>query len=534
MHAVVFVLVALAVVAALIPLANRLAVPYPIVLVVGGLVLGLVFALVPALPTIRLEPDLVFLLFLPPLLYWEAVTTSWRDFRANLRPITSLAVGLVVFTTCGVAFVARTVIGLPWAVDFVLGAVVSSTDVVAAITVTSRLGVPRRVVTVLTGEGLVNDATALVVYGAAVTAVVAGRFSLAEASLHFVVVSAGGVAIGLSAGWVLIQLRRRISDTRVEETVALLTPFAAYLPADLLGVSGVLAAVAAGLYVGRRSPVVISSAIRLRADAVWELGTFLLNGLVFILIGVEFQGIWRELSGDSLAVLLRDVALISLTVIVIRLAWVFPAGGLVRLANRRWGRGEEPLPAAALGVIGWAGMRGVISLATALALPVRAGGNPFPNRELLIFLAVGVIAVTLIGQGLTLAPLIRWLRLGADETSAQEEQLARLAVARAALEQLDSLATRDGFSVHALHDLRRYYTYRIEQLESTTAAPASEHARAGRDPRGELIEVERRTLIDLRNRNVISDEVLRRIQRELDLEQVRFEVRAPRRPGSSE
>src|SRR5579871_979743 len=203
MQAVVFVLVALAVVAALVPLANRLAVPYPILLVLGGLVLGLVFALVPALPTIRLEPDLVFLLFLPPLLYWEAVTTSWRDFRADLRPITSLAVGLVVFTTCGVAIVAHALTGLGWAVAFVLGAVVSSTDAVAAIAVTSRLGVPRRLVTVLAGEGLVNDATALVVYGAAVTAVTSGRFSPGAAGLRFVVASVGGVALGLLAGWAL-------------------------------------------------------------------------------------------------------------------------------------------------------------------------------------------------------------------------------------------------------------------------------------------------------------------------------------------
>ncbi len=523
MQAVVFVLVALAVVAALVPLANRLAVPYPILLVLGGLVLGLVFALVPALPTIRLEPDLVFLLFLPPLLYWEAVTTSWRDFRADLRPITSLAVGLVVFTTCGVAIVAHALTGLGWAVAFVLGAVVSSTDAVAAIAVTSRLGVPRRIVTVLAGEGLVNDATALVVYGAAVTAVTSGRFSLGAASLRFVAVSAGGVAVGLLAGWVLIRLRRYIQDTRVEETVALLTPFAAYLPAELIGVSGVLAAVAAGLYVGRQSPLAISSAIRLRADAIWEFGTFVLNGLVFILIGVEFQAISRELSGSTILHLLGDVAIVSLAVIAIRFAWVFPANGLVRLVNRRWGRGEPALSAAALGMIGWAGMRGVISLATALALPRQTDHGPFPDRELVIFLTVGVIAVTLIGQGLTLAPLIRWLGLAADDSSAREEQLARLAAALAALDRLDDLAGRSAASTHAVQDLRRQYAARVEQLDG--AAAGADGAVAGlRELRAELIAAERRALIDLRNRNQISDGVLRRIQRELDLEQVRLEA----------
>jgi len=524
MQAVVFVLVALAVVAALMPLANRLAVPYPIVLVLGGLVLGLVFALVPVLPTIRLEPDLVFLLFLPPLLYWEAVTTSWRDFRADLRPITSLAVGLVVFTTCGVAIVAHALIGLGWAVAFVLGAAVSSTDAVAAIAVTSRLGVPRRIVTVLTGEGLVNDATALVVYGAAVTAVTSGRFSLGEASLRFVAVSVGGTAIGLIAGWLLIRLRRYIEDSRVEETVALLTPFAAYLPAELIHVSGVLAAVAAGLYVGRQSPVAISSAIRLRADAVWEFGTFVLNGLVFILIGVEFQAISRELSGRTILHLTGDVAIVSLAVIAIRFAWVFPANGLVRLINRRWGRGEPALSAAALGMIGWAGMRGVISLATALALPRETDHGAFPDRELVIFLTVGVIAVTLIGQGLSLAPLIRWLQLTADDTAVREENLARLAAARAALDRLDDLAGSSELSALAVQDLRRHYAARVVRLDRTAAAGADGAVSGLGNLRAELIAAERRALIDLRNRNLISDGVLRRIQRELDLEQVRLDA----------
>ncbi len=316
--------------------------------------------------------------------------------------------------------------------------------------------------------------------------------------------------------------------------MALLTPFVAYLPADFLDVSGVLAAVTAGLYVGRQSPLAISSSVRLRADAVWELGTFLLNGLVFILIGVEFQGIWRDLANHPPAILLRDVAVVSFAVIVIRLAWVFPAGGLVRLINRRWGRAEQPLPAAALGVIGWAGMRGVISLATALALPDRTDHGLFPDRELVIFLTVGVIAVTLIGQGLSLSPLIRWLRLSPDSMAAQEEQLARLAAARAALERLDALAAGDGVSTHAVHDLRRQYSNRIERLSGSAAASASERAGGVRDLRSELLAAERRTLIDLRNRNVISDEVLRRIQRELDLEQVRLDAVTRQGTGSKE
>ena len=271
---IIIILILLAVVAALVPLADRLAIPYPILLVVVGLILGFIPNSV--LPDVVLKPDVVFLLFLPPLLYWDAVTTSWREFRANFRTIGSLAIGLVIVTTCGVAIIAHALLNFPWGIAFVLGAIVSSTDVVAAGSIASRLGVPPRIVAILEGEGLVNDATALVVYGAAVTAVVAGDFSLPHAGARLIAVSVGGVATGLVVGWGVTSLRRRITDVRVEGMVALLTPFAAYLPADLLGVSGVLAAVTAGLYVGRRSPVVISPASRLRADAIWDLGTFLI------------------------------------------------------------------------------------------------------------------------------------------------------------------------------------------------------------------------------------------------------------------
>lgn len=523
MYDITLILSLLAVIAAIVALANRLQIPYPILLVVVGLVIGLIIGPIPSLPTVRLEPDLVLLLFLPPLLYWEAVTTSWRDFRANLRPITSLAVGLVVFTTCGVALIAHLVIGLSWTVAFVLGAVVSSTDAVSAIAVTERLGVPQRVITILAGEGLVNDATALVVYGAAVTAVVHGAFSPAEAGLRFVGASVGGVAIGLTVGWVLARLRRSISDTRVEGTVSLLTPFAAYLPADLVGGSGVLAAVAAGLYLGRQSPVVVSPALRLRADAVWELGTFLLNGLVFILIGLEFHSILLDLSTRSIATLLGDVAVVSGAVIVVRLAWVFSAGGSIQLLRRRSQTKAPPLSPAALGIIGWAGMRGVISLATALALPERTDRGPLADRDLLLFITFGVILVTLVGQGLSLAPIIRWLGVSMDDTEQGEEMRARLAAARAALGQLEVLAAQDRTQRAAIDDLRQHYRRRIEKLESRAAA-ADELQPSFGDMRHELLNVERQTLIDLRNQGVISDDVLRRIQRELDLEQVRLDA----------
>jgi len=522
MHEIVTVLGLLAVVAALVPLANRLAVPYPILLVIGGLILGFVPNRV--LPDVTLAPDLVFLIFLPPLLYWEALTTSWRDFRANLRPIGSLAIGLVVVTTCGVAVVAHLALGFPWAVAFVLGAVVSSTDAVAANSIASRLGVPPRVVAILSGESLVNDGAALVVYSSAVAAVTRGSFSLPQAALQFVAASVGGVAVGLAVGWVVIRLRAHIADVRVESTVALLTPFAAYLPADFVGASGVLAAVAAGLYVGRQSPVVISPATRLRADAIWDLGSFLINGLIFILIGLQLHPIFTALAKQPLPRLLGEAALVSVAVIVLRLAWVYPAGALARLLDRGGKKGVPQLSRAELSVIGWAGMRGVISLATALALPQRVGGAPFPDRTLILFLTFGVIFVTLVGQGLTLPPLIRRLGVTGGDTAEREEAHARLVAAQAALERLDVLASRDGVPADVIEGLRARYAQRVERLGDEPDDMDEDWFRAYRKVRRDLLDVERRAIVDLRDRDEINEEALRSIQRELDLEQVRLDA----------
>jgi monovalent cation/hydrogen antiporter len=519
MHEIIIVLGLLAVVAALVPLADRLAIPYPILLVLGGLLLG--FIPNHLLPDVTLEPDLIFLLFLPPLLYWEAVTTPWREFRANLRPIGSLAIGLVVVTTCGVAIVAHALLGFAWPVSFVLGAVVSSTDAVAAGSIAARLGVPPRIVAILQGESLINDATALVVYGAAVTAVVAGSFSLPRAALQFVAVSVGGVAAGLVVGWIVIRLRPHIADARVEGMVALLTPFAAYLPADLGGASGVLAAVAAGLYVGRQSAVAISPAARLRADAIWELGTFLINGLIFILIGLQLHPIVIALSDRSLPALLWQAIVVSLAVIALRIAWVYPAGALAHLEDRIARKEETPLSHAELGIIGWAGMRGVISLATALALPEVTHRGPFPERDLILFLTFGVIVATLVGQGLTLAPLIRLLHVTRDDALHREEVHARRIAAQAAMERLNALARRGDVPAEVIDDVRARYRRRAERLGSDGDAGRSQTLRGvARD----VLDAERRAIIDLRDRNVISDAVLRRIQHELDLEHVRLEA----------
>jgi len=507
MHEIAFVLAMLAVVAALVLLANRLDLPYPILLVLGGLTLGFM----PGVPEIELDPEIVFLVFLPPLLYWDAVTTSWRDFRTNLQPIASLAIGLVVATTCGVAVVAHYLLDLSWGVGFVLGSIVAATDAVATGSIARRLGVPPRIVAILHGESLVNDATALVVYGTAVGAVVSGSFSLTHATVEFVLVCAGGVAIGLVVGWLILWLRRRIDDNRVEGLMSLLTPFAAFLPAHELGVSGVLAAVAAGLYLGRHAPSAVSPTVRLRATVVWELGTFVVNGLVFILIGLSFPHILDGIESHSVASLLWDSLVIGTSVIALRLAWVFLGGFLAHLS----------LPER--GVIGWAGLRGVIALATALALPTRTERGPFPDRDLVLFLTFAVILITLVGQGLSLPWLIRRLGLVGQDPTEREEARARLVGTRAALRYLDDLADRGEVTSELLDELRGRYERRASRVPGAVGPDVEEYARTARAVRRDLLATEHRALVKLRDRGAIGDETLRRIQQELDLEQVRLD-----------
>ncbi len=527
MHDIALVLALLAAVAALVSLANRLDIPYPILLVLGGLLLGFVPNRV--LPDIVLEPDLVFLLFLPPLLYWDALHTSWRDFQANLFPITSLAFGLVIVTTVGVALAAHVLLGLPWAVSFVLGAIVSSTDAVAAGSIMARLGVPGRVVVILEGESLVNDATALVLYGSAVGVVVHGSFSLAAAVLQFVVSGVGGVVAGLLVGAGVLGLRRRIADRRVEGVVTLLTPFAAYLPADLLGASGVLAVVSAGLYVGRHSPLAIAPETRLQADAIWELGTFVINGLTFILVGLQLHPIVLDLSGRSLPALIGEAALVSAIVIALRIAWVYPGAALASHRRQRNGAAVPAPTSAEQGILAWAGLRGAIALATALALPSAAMHGAFPDRDLLVFLTFGVIVVTLVGQGLTLAPLIRWLGVAEDGTVEREERLARLAISRAALARLRIWAARDEIAgdeaaQDLIADLRLRYERRLARLDSLDGVRPQGQANGTsvKALRKDLLDAERGALVALRNRNVIGDEALRRVQRDLDLDTLRL------------
>jgi Na+/H+ antiporter len=518
------VLVLLAAVAALAVLARKVRVPLPILLVIAGLIL----AFIPGVPRLRLKPEIVFLIFLPPLLYPAALFTPWRDFRANLRPILLLAVGLVLFTTVAVAWLAhRFIPELPLAAAFVLGAIISPTDAIAATAIAERLRVPRRIIAIVEGESLVNDATALVAYQFAVAAVITGSFSLAKASGQFVIVSIGGILLGLLVGWVSAWILQRLDDPPIQITVSLLAPFAAYLPAERMGISGVLAVVATGFYHGWRSPEMVNARMRLRSAPVWEMIEFLLNGFIFIVIGLQLPEVLRALSGRSMFNLFWHAAGFSVVVILIRIVWVFAATYLPRLIFPGIRR-RDPYPSwRAVMVVAWTGMRGVVSLAAALALPATVqSGEAFPARELIVFLTFAVILATLVAQGLSLPPLIRALRLQEDRTAEREESEARLKANHAALARLDEIAGSQQVDEDILQRLRIEYEDRIGQLEQAEREESepSHHLFSREYERlsHEALQTERQVILKLRNESVINDQVLRRIQRDIDLAEARL------------
>jgi Na+/H+ antiporter len=514
----------LIVVVALAILAERFAFPYPVLLVIGGLALGFI----PALPAVKLEPEIVFFFFLPPLLYPAALFTSWRDFRANLSPILLLAIGLVLLTAAFVAVVVHALTGLPWATAFVLGAIISPTDAVAAIAIANRLRVPRRIVTILEGESLVNDATALVAYRFAIAAMINGTFSLSEASLRFVLVAIGGTGIGLGVGWLASQVQRRLDDPPVQITISLLTPFAAYIPAERLHVSGVLAVVAAGLFLGWRTPQVLTSRTRLNLYVFWEMMVFLLNGLVFVLIGLQLPRLLHSLSGWSLNQLFWHGTLISCAAIVARIAWVFASSNVMRLIGIALGKRGPDSVWQNVAIVAWTGMRGVVSLAAALAVPLTlADGRPFPGRDYILFITFCVILATLVLQGLSLPVVIRHLGVVDDGLANVEERTARLKANEAALAYLREV---DGkFPPDMVERLRAEYDDRIRQLE--VCASAGEDRSNGlimpsyQRLQQDALDVERRTIIQLRDEYVINDEVLRRIQSDLDHAEARLHGR---------
>ncbi len=460
MNALELILVLLVVAAALAVVAERLKIPYPILLVLGGL--GLAF--VPGLPAVKIDPELVLLLFLPPLLYAAAWFTSWRDFAANSRPITLLAVGLVVVTTTAVAWIAHAVIpGMSWSVAFVLGAIVSPPDAVAATGVTQRLKVPRRIVTILEGESLVNDATGLVAYRFALAAVATGTFSFTHAAGRVALVAAGGVAVGLAVGWLVAQIHRRMEDFELETVITLLTPYAAYIPAEHLGVSGVLATVAAGGYLGWRNPQLLSALTRFRGQGA-------------------------------------------------------------RLVSRKLRERDPNPPWQAVALIGWTGMRGIVSLALALALPLALpNGNPFPQRAVVVVVSFAVILATLVVQGLTLPAVIKALKLKDDGADLREEREALRQASEAAVKRLTEIDDISIINPQLMERVRLPYAQRLERLtEQTREDPECRltegESAAFRRLRGEALDAERKAIVALRNQGRISEEVLHRVQEALDLE----------------
>jgi monovalent cation/hydrogen antiporter len=515
----IFIIALFVSVAGLNALAHRLSIPYPIPLVVGGLALGLL----PGIPEIDLDPDLVLLIFLPPLLYSAAFFSDLRALRSDLRPISLLAIGLVLTTMTVVAVLGHEVIELPWAMAFALGAIVSPTDPVAATTIMRRLGVPRRIVNVLEGESLVNDATALVAYRVAVGAAVGGSFSAVDAGFEFLGAALGGIAIGLAVSIVVAAIRRRLDDPPTELTISLLTGYAAFLPADELGLSGVLAAVTAGVYLGWRAPELASPQTRLQAFAVWERLVFILNATLFILIGMQLPVIVDGLAGRSAGEVVGYSALVCTAVIAVRFVWLFTVPYVIRALDRRPQQRERRVGSAARAVSAWAGMRGAVSLAAALALPLKThAGAPLPGRDLILFITFALILVTVVGQGLTLPALIR--RLGVHEDAAEEEAeetRARLVASQAALERLDELAVEDWTRDDTIDRVRGVKT-RAGKLEDDDGI--EDRSLAYQRLMHEIYEVQRRALVRLRNDGAISSEVMRRIEHELDLEESRLEV----------
>ena len=510
-------------VAGLAVLARVVGVPYPITLVAGGAVIGFL----PGVPTVELDPDVVLLIFLPPLLYGAAFFTSVRELRRDARSIATLAIPLVFATMTAVAIVVHEVVGLEWSESFVLGAIVSPTDAVAPAEIMRRVGAPPRLLAIIEGESLTNDWTALVLYRVAVAAVVSGSFTLWEAGLEFVASGIGGLAVGLAAGWLIRQVRSRLDDPPIEITISILSGYVGYLPAEALGFSGVVAAVTTGLYMAWYTPQLTTPVLRLQTLAVWEILTFLLNALLFLLVGLQLPSITDSLQARAAGELALWGALVSAVVIGVRMAWVLMLPLVLRRVDRRESQRARRIPWQDRVVLGWAGIRGSVSLAAALAIPLRThSGDPFPERDLIIFLAFMVILVTLIGQGLTLGPVVHALDVEDDGTEGQEDTLARGRVAEAALERLDELGEPDWVSPESVGRARQLYDYRQRRFgarEEGAGENFEDRADAWRRLMYEVFDAQRQALLELRNQGEISDDVRRNVERDIDLEETRIQ-----------
>jgi len=525
---IVFLLVIAAM--ALGVVARRVGMAYPIALTLGGLALGFAPSVVPALPPVRLDPDIVFVVFLPPILYQAALNMPWHGFRDNLRPIARLALGLVLFTTATVAVMAKYLVPeLPWAAAFLLGAIVSPPDAVAAGAILHRLNLPRPLVTVIEGESLVNDATAIVLYKFALAALMTGVFSVRQAVGEFVLVAVGGIAVGLALGWASVWVQRRLGDSLSETLLTMVVPFVTFWAADELGVSGVLAVVSLGLWRAWVGPTVISAEARQRGFALWDAVVFFLNSLIFILIGLQLPPIIQALAPFSWAELIVNAAAISLVTILARFLWVFSVGLLPHWISARIRGIAAGQQLRATAVVSYVGMRGIVSLAAATALPLALpDGTPFPARALIVFLTFAVVVTTLVGQGLSLPFVLR--RLGFDGASGpdlnEEEDLARAKMAYAAVAEIDRLAGRMALPARVTERVRSEFAGPLAELApEAEAGPPVDPALAAekrRTLRQAAIRAARRRLVKLHREREVSDETVHTLMRELDFDELRL------------
>ncbi len=509
-------------------MSNRYNFPFPIVLVVCGVLISII----PGLPVIALSPDIVFIIFLPPLLYHASWHTSWHDFKGAIRPISLAAIGLVLFTTLAVAVVAHELIDeMSWPLAFLIGAIVSPPDAVAATSITKGLGLQPRLLTILDGESLVNDASGLVAYKYALAAVTAGNFVLWEAGVNFLVVAGAGVAIGLGMGYMMYLIHKKfVCDPIIEVTLTFLTPFAAYLFAEHFHFSGVLAVVSTGLYLSYRSGEIFSHQSRVMTVTVWDVVAYILNGLIFILIGLQLRMIMDGIGDYSTASLLLWGGAISFVVIIVRFLWVVPATMLPRYFSKRI-RETEQFDKRNLVVFGWAGMRGVVSMAAALAIPLTLkSGDPFPHRNLIIYLVFCVIVSTLVLLGLTLPWVIKKLKLEPYSIYAEEYEVRNSIVAETIAHIEDNYSLLQD---ELLNNIKNKYEVKFNRLQKTEL-PAhffgngetlstnifNEYTQLQID----LLNVERKKIDQMHRQGKANEEILRKIERELDLEETRLNM----------
>jgi CPA1 family monovalent cation:H+ antiporter len=524
-------LILLAVLAGAALLARRINVAPAILLLLSGIAL----AFVPGMPSLELPPELVLLLVLPPLIYSASVAMSWREFRHNLRLITLLSVGCVIFTACAVAAATHYLIGLPWNVGFLLGAIVAPPDVVAPLAIARKLGLPRRVLVVLEGEGLANDATALILYRFAVVAISTGAFSLPKATGTFFAIVVSEMLFGVAVGWLSLRARHRARDPQVEITLSLITPYVAYWIPEHFGGSGVIATVACGLYISWNGPLLISSATRLQGIFFWDLVIYLIEGLLFLLTGFQMRLLYEKSKAFPLDEILSATVLVAVIIIVARFAWVYPATYLPRFFNKRL-RARDPYPPWQNPfIIAFTGVRGAVSLAAALALPFALpGGEGFPYRDLILFVSFGVILITLVGLGSTLPLVVRWLGVanaGRNEHVAEHEReiAARRDALAEALKSLDAMTDDRELSDEVVKLLRARHEIRANQLPDSLDPDQHDVSATGTALTRELIASERKFIHALLRDGKITDETRRRIERDLDLEEASLSNREYRK-----